>query len=176
MTDLGNIHATGRHPGSHPRRSEILFGGNLDGISEATFNDIVGEVPSKEIEKGKLDGAGVPLTSNSSSMPDFVPPRARPANDIEERRRLCGTTSAKPPSSARHHRRRPSLRQTSPLAQRQTQLRGGDGGVIPRGFRPLQISIHPNGMQKIIQLPALPLQQATPGKPVRKSTNPERVA
>jgi tyrosyl-tRNA synthetase len=43
------------------RASEILFGGNLDGISEATFNDIVGEVPTKEIEKAKLDGAGVPL-------------------------------------------------------------------------------------------------------------------
>ncbi len=43
------------------RASEILFGGNLDGISEATFNDIVGEVPTKEIEKVKLDGAGIPL-------------------------------------------------------------------------------------------------------------------
>src|SRR5882757_1305661 len=43
------------------RASEILFGGELAGISEATFNDIVGEVPSKEIEKAKLDGAGLPL-------------------------------------------------------------------------------------------------------------------
>ena len=30
-------------------------------ISESTFNDIVGEVPTKEIEKAKLDGAGVPV-------------------------------------------------------------------------------------------------------------------
>ena len=43
------------------RASEILFGGNLDGISEATFNEIVGEVPTKEIEKSKLAGAGLPL-------------------------------------------------------------------------------------------------------------------
>ncbi len=43
------------------RASEILFGGGVEGISEATFNDIAGEVPSKEIEKGKLDGAGSPL-------------------------------------------------------------------------------------------------------------------
>jgi tyrosyl-tRNA synthetase len=43
------------------RASEILFGGGLEGISEATFNDIAGEVPSKEIEKAKLDGAGTPL-------------------------------------------------------------------------------------------------------------------
>jgi tyrosyl-tRNA synthetase len=41
------------------RASEILFGGNLDGIAEATFNDIVGEVPTKQIEKAKLDGAGL---------------------------------------------------------------------------------------------------------------------
>jgi len=43
------------------RASEILFGGNLDGVSEATFNEIVGEVPTKEIERPRLDGAGVPL-------------------------------------------------------------------------------------------------------------------
>jgi tyrosyl-tRNA synthetase len=43
------------------RASEILFGGNLDGIAESTFNEIVGEVPTKEIEKAKLDGAGIPL-------------------------------------------------------------------------------------------------------------------
>ena len=43
------------------RASEILFGGELAGISETTFNDIVGEVPSKEIEKSKLDGAGIPF-------------------------------------------------------------------------------------------------------------------
>ncbi|MSU28537.1 MAG: tyrosine--tRNA ligase [Pedosphaera sp.] len=43
------------------RASEILFGGDLSGISESTFSDIVGEVPTKEIEKATLDGAGLPL-------------------------------------------------------------------------------------------------------------------
>ncbi len=43
------------------RASEILFGGELAGVSETTFNDIVGEVPTKEIEKTKLDGVGLPL-------------------------------------------------------------------------------------------------------------------
>ena len=43
------------------RASEILFGGKLEGIAESTFNEIVGEVPTKEIEKSKLEGAGVPL-------------------------------------------------------------------------------------------------------------------
>ena len=43
------------------RASEILFGGDLAGISEATFDEIVGEVPTKEIEKNQLDGVGRPL-------------------------------------------------------------------------------------------------------------------
>lgn len=43
------------------RASEILFGGELAGVSEATFGDIVGEVPTKELEKAKLEGAGLPL-------------------------------------------------------------------------------------------------------------------
>jgi tyrosyl-tRNA synthetase len=43
------------------RASEILFGGELAGVAESTFNEIVGEVPTKEIEKAKLDGAGIPL-------------------------------------------------------------------------------------------------------------------
>jgi tyrosyl-tRNA synthetase len=43
------------------RASEILFGGGLEGISEATFNDILGEAPTKETEKAKFDGSGLPL-------------------------------------------------------------------------------------------------------------------
>jgi tyrosyl-tRNA synthetase len=43
------------------RASEILFGGGLEGISESTFNEIVGEVPTREIANAKLDGSGVPL-------------------------------------------------------------------------------------------------------------------
>jgi tyrosyl-tRNA synthetase len=44
--------------------SEILFGGyRLDRVmvSENTFNEIIGEVPTKEIEKSKLEGTGIPL-------------------------------------------------------------------------------------------------------------------
>jgi tyrosyl-tRNA synthetase len=43
------------------RASEILFGGDLAGISETTFNEIVGEVPTKQIDKAQLDGGGQPL-------------------------------------------------------------------------------------------------------------------
>jgi tyrosyl-tRNA synthetase len=38
------------------RASEILFGGELSGVTESTFNEIVGEVPTQEIAKTSLDG------------------------------------------------------------------------------------------------------------------------
>jgi tyrosyl-tRNA synthetase len=44
------------------RASEIMFGGGLEGISEAVFNDVVGEVPTKPIEKLKLEASGTALT------------------------------------------------------------------------------------------------------------------
>ncbi len=43
------------------RASEILFGGGLEGIPEATFQDIIGEVPSKDIAIDKITGQGMPL-------------------------------------------------------------------------------------------------------------------
>jgi len=43
------------------RASEILFGGELGGISEGTFKEIVGEVPTKELPQSDLNGAGKPL-------------------------------------------------------------------------------------------------------------------
>ena len=41
--------------------SDVLFGGKIDIIKEDYFVVILGEVPTKEIEKSKLDGAGIPL-------------------------------------------------------------------------------------------------------------------
>jgi tyrosyl-tRNA synthetase len=43
------------------RASEILFGGELAGIAESTFNEIVGEVPTKDVARTQLEGAGAPL-------------------------------------------------------------------------------------------------------------------
>ena len=43
------------------RASEILFGGELAGVQEKTFNEIVGEVPTKELGCTQLSGAGMPL-------------------------------------------------------------------------------------------------------------------
>ena len=41
--------------------SKILFGGDLGGINESTFNEIVGEVPTVEIEKVRFEGEGIPI-------------------------------------------------------------------------------------------------------------------
>jgi len=58
VTDL--IHGPGATAEAQ-RASEILFGGELAGVSETTFKEIVGEVPTQDIEKAKLDGAGLAL-------------------------------------------------------------------------------------------------------------------
>ena len=41
------------------RASEILFGGELDGITEATFQEIAGEVPTHEIKLDRFGGKGL---------------------------------------------------------------------------------------------------------------------
>ena len=64
------------------RASEILFGGGLEGISEATFNDIVGEVPSKEIEKSKLEAPGLALTE-LLVLSGLCPSKGQARKDIE---------------------------------------------------------------------------------------------
>jgi tyrosyl-tRNA synthetase len=43
------------------RASEILFGGELAGITETTFGEIAGEVPTREVDQAQFDGAGRPL-------------------------------------------------------------------------------------------------------------------
>jgi len=43
------------------KASEVLFGGDIKGITESTFAEIAGEVPNVEIPKEKLDGQGIPL-------------------------------------------------------------------------------------------------------------------
>ncbi len=41
--------------------SDVLFGGSVESLTENDFADIVGEVPTKDLEKSKLDGVGTPL-------------------------------------------------------------------------------------------------------------------
>ncbi len=43
------------------RASDVLFGGSLDGLGEATFNDLIGEVPTRELDRAPLQAAGMPV-------------------------------------------------------------------------------------------------------------------
>jgi tyrosyl-tRNA synthetase len=64
------------------RASEILFGGGLDGIAESTFNEIVGEVPTRDLERGKLQGAGAPL-AETLVLSGLCPSKGQARKDIE---------------------------------------------------------------------------------------------
>jgi tyrosyl-tRNA synthetase len=64
------------------RASEILFGGNLEGISETTFNEIVGEVPTRDLEKAKLEGDGLPLVE-ALVVSGLCPSKGQARKDIE---------------------------------------------------------------------------------------------
>jgi len=43
------------------KASQILFGAEIGDTPEAVFQDVVGEIPTKDLERAKLDGAGTPL-------------------------------------------------------------------------------------------------------------------
>jgi len=64
------------------RASDILFGGELAGVSETTFNEIVGEVPTKALEKSQLDGAGKPLVE-VLVLSGLSPSKGQARKDIE---------------------------------------------------------------------------------------------
>ncbi|HZI31200.1 MAG TPA: tyrosine--tRNA ligase, partial [Candidatus Binatia bacterium] len=86
------------------RASDILFGGNLEGIDERTFEEVfamptdmyqgvikdafelvgkeLGGVPRKFIEKSKLDGAGVPLVEMLIHA-GLCPSKGQARKDIE---------------------------------------------------------------------------------------------
>ncbi len=64
------------------RASDILFGGDLAGISETTFTEIVGEVPTKEIARAKLDGAGLPLV-DALVHAGLCPSKGQARKDVE---------------------------------------------------------------------------------------------
>jgi tyrosyl-tRNA synthetase len=64
------------------RASEILFGGELEGVAESTFNEIVGEVPTQQIEKLQLDGAGKPLVE-VLVLSGLCPSKGQARKDVE---------------------------------------------------------------------------------------------
>jgi tyrosyl-tRNA synthetase len=64
------------------RASEIMFGGGLEGISESVFNDVVGEVPTKNLEKSRLEAAGAPLVELLVHA-GLAPSKGQARKDIE---------------------------------------------------------------------------------------------
>ncbi len=64
------------------RASDILFGGELSGISENIFNEIVGEVPTKDLEKSQLDGTGKPLVE-LLAFSGLCPSKGQARKDID---------------------------------------------------------------------------------------------
>ncbi len=63
------------------RASEILFGGELTGISEATFGDIVGEVPTKNVDPAALV-SGIPL-AELLVLAGLCPSKGQARKDVE---------------------------------------------------------------------------------------------
>jgi len=64
------------------RASEILFGGGLEGVAESTFNEIVGEAPTRDLERAKLDGEGAPL-AELLTLAGLCPSKGQARKDIE---------------------------------------------------------------------------------------------
>jgi tyrosyl-tRNA synthetase len=64
------------------RASEIMFGGGLDGITESLFGDVAGEIPTKPLERSKVEGAGTSLIDLLVHS-GLCPSRGQARKDIE---------------------------------------------------------------------------------------------
>ncbi|HEY1763670.1 MAG TPA: tyrosine--tRNA ligase, partial [Opitutaceae bacterium] len=64
------------------KASEILFGGSIDGITEALFRDVAAEIPNKPVERSRLEGAGSPL-SELLVHSGLCPSKGQARKDIE---------------------------------------------------------------------------------------------
>jgi tyrosyl-tRNA synthetase len=64
------------------RASQILFGGTLEGISESTFAELLGEVPTREFPRSQLDGAGTPLVE-FLVLADLASSKGQARKDLE---------------------------------------------------------------------------------------------
>ena len=64
------------------RASEILFGGNLEGITENTFNDVLGEVPTVTADIKEIESEGFPLV-NALVLAGLAPSNGQARKDIK---------------------------------------------------------------------------------------------
>ena len=59
-----------------------MFGGALEGITEELFGDVAGEIPTKALEKAKVEGAGSPLI-DLLVFSGLAPSRGQARKDVE---------------------------------------------------------------------------------------------
>ena len=64
------------------KASEILFGGSVDGVSEQTFEDVVGEVPTHQLGRAQLEGAGTPVV-DLLVLAGLAPSKGQARKDLE---------------------------------------------------------------------------------------------
>jgi tyrosyl-tRNA synthetase len=64
------------------RASGIMFGGGLDGITEALFNDVAGEIPTKPLARSALKGPGAALV-DLLVLSGLCPSKGQARKDIE---------------------------------------------------------------------------------------------
>jgi tyrosyl-tRNA synthetase len=64
------------------KASEILFGGSVDGVSEQTFEDVVGEVPTHDVTRGQLEGGGTPI-ADLMVLTGLAPSKGQARKDLE---------------------------------------------------------------------------------------------
>jgi tyrosyl-tRNA synthetase len=64
------------------KASEILFGAEIGDTSEETFRDVVGEVPTQDLERAKIEGPGTALTELLLHA-GLAPSKGQARKDIE---------------------------------------------------------------------------------------------
>jgi tyrosyl-tRNA synthetase len=64
------------------RASEIMFGGGLDGITEALFGDVAGEIPTQALARSQVEGAGTALVDLLVHS-GLAPSRGQARKDVE---------------------------------------------------------------------------------------------
>ena len=102
------------------RASEIMFGGGLEGITEAVFKDVVGEVPTKDLDKAKLAGAGTPIID--LVVHAGLAPVQGPGPQGPRSRRHLPQQRPRDRHHPRRHVRRPAVRQVPAAAEGQAHL------------------------------------------------------
>ena len=113
-----------------------FFGGELSDVSETTFNEIVGEVPTKDIEAGKLSGAGwnVGVNGVSALKGLCLHPKAR--REKTSKAAACNINNERETNfqRVRSRRRICSLENICCCVKRKEELRGPNREVTYGSF------------------------------------------